>query len=115
MMVTRRGVALCAALCASLGAAALAAACSPRHAATTRAVHIRAFQFAPAVDTVQAGDTVVWTNDDIVPHTATALGKEFDSGSIDVGASWRHATSAPGTFEYECTLHPTMRGTLVVR
>ena len=89
--------------------------CAPHPAQTTQTVHIRAFQFMPAADTVQAGDTVVWTNDDIVPHTATALAKEFDSGTIDVGGSWRHTTTAVGAYEYECTLHPTMRGTLVVR
>lgn len=99
---------LCAAVVVTLG-------CAPRPAPATRTVHIRAFRFAPVADTVQAGDTVLWVNDDIVPHTATALGKEFDSKSIDVGASWRHATRVPGSYEYECTLHPTMRGTLVVR
>ena len=91
-----------------------AAACAPRHEPKRSVIHIHAFQFAPA-DTVQVGDTVVWTNDDVVPHTATDIGKRFDSGTIESGAEWRLVAPAPGTFSYECTLHPTMRGTLVVR
>ena len=98
-----------------LAAIFVAAGCAPRHAPAVRAVHIRAFQFAPAVDTVQAGDTVVWTNDDIVPHTATDLGKAFDSGTIEAGGgTWRWVARAPGTLAYECALHPNMQGTLLV-
>ena len=93
----------------------VAAGCAPRHEPTTSAVRIRAFQFAPAADTVQAGDTVVWTNDDVVPHTATDIGKTFDTGTIESGGESRLVARTPGTFSYECTLHPTMRGTLVVR
>lgn len=99
-----------------LAAIAVAAGGCSRHrepAAST--IHIRAFQFAPAADTVQVGDTVVWTNDDIVPHTATDRGKTFDSGTIEAGGAWRRVAGTAGTFDYECTLHPTMRGTLVVR
>jgi plastocyanin len=92
----------------------VAAGCVSRREPTTSAIHIRAFQFALA-DTVQTGDTVVWINDDVVPHTATDLGKSFDSGEIESGHEWRFVARAPGTFAYECTLHPTMRGTLVVR
>jgi plastocyanin len=103
-------------LAAIVVAVALAAAgCTPRHEPAAREVHIRAFQFVPAADTVQAGDTIVWTNDDIVPHSATDLGKTFDSAEIEAGGAWRWVARSPGTFAYECTLHPTMRGTLVVR
>jgi plastocyanin len=108
MRVTRRHVMLGAAVVAAIG-------CAPHPAQMIQTVHIRAFQFTPAADTVQAGDTVLWVNDDMVPHTATAPGKEFDSGSIDVGASWPHVTRTPGSYAYECTFHPNMRGTLVVR
>lgn len=100
--------AFCAALAAGIG-------CSPRPRPTASVVHIRAFEFAPAADTVQAGDTVVWTNEDVVPHTATALEKTFDSGGIEVGRAWRYVARAPGAYPYACTFHPTMRGLLVVR
>ena len=99
-------------LCAAV---AVAGGCAPRQAPAASTVHIRAFQFVPAADTVQAGDTVVWTNEDIVAHTASALDKGFDSGSIEIDRDWRYVTRAPGTYAYECTFHPNMRGTLVVR
>jgi plastocyanin len=64
---------------------------------------------------VRAGDTVVWTNEDVVPHTATAKGKGLDSGSIGAKQSWRYTASEKGTYAYDCTFHPNMKGTLVVR
>jgi plastocyanin len=77
-------------------------------------VSIRAMQFVPAELIVEAGDVVVWKNDDFFPHTATARGA-FDSASIPSGGSWRLETTTKGTFDYVCTLHPTMSGSLTIR
>lgn len=82
---------------------------------TTHAVAIRAFKYQPASLTVEVGDTVTWMNDDIVPHTATASGKHFDSGSVDAKGSWRYVANRKGTFPYACTFHPMMKGALIVR
>ena len=100
-------------LAALIAAAAIGLGCAPRPA--TREVVIRAFAFSPATDTVQAGDTVRWRNQDVVPHTATSRVGGFDSGTLEAGRDWRYVARAPGSYAYECTLHPTMRGTLVVR
>jgi plastocyanin len=89
-----------------------AAPAAPKPAA--HAVVIDGTRFEPASLTVQRGDVVVWVNRDPFPHTATAAGA-FDSGSIAAGKSWRFAARASGTFEYLCTFHPNMKGTLVVR
>jgi hypothetical protein len=59
-------------------------------------------------------DHVAWTNDDAVPHTATALDGAFDSGIFDPGASFSQTFADPGTYEYRCNLHPQMTGTIVV-
>jgi len=68
--------------------------------------------------TVHAGETVEWKNDDIVPHTATADGQDqkpaFDSGTIHTGAAWRYVAQKKGTYNYICTLHPNMKGKLIV-
>lgn len=77
-------------------------------------VVIDGFAFKPAELSVARGDTVVWRNDDPVPHTATAKGV-FDSGSIAAGASWKYVAKKPGRYPYVCTFHPIMKGTLVVR
>ena len=98
---------------ATLVATAATVGCSspPR----TREVAIRAFAYSPATDTIRSGDTVVWNNADVVPHTATSREGGFDSKTLGVGETWRWVARSPGTVQYECTLHPTMRGTLVVR
>jgi len=82
--------------------------------ATTHEVNIEGLRFSPAELEVQAGDTVVWTNKDIVVHTATAEDGSFDSGSIEHGKSWSHRMEKAGTVDYKCTFHPTMKGTLTV-
>ena len=82
-------------------------------APATHTVTIDAFEFKPATLTVKQGDGVVWRNADPVPHTATAKGT-FDSGSLATGASWRYTAAKKGRFDYVCTLHPTMKGVLVV-
>jgi plastocyanin len=96
-------------------AAALAApACSSRHAPVVHQVAIRGMQFVPPELTVAVGDVVVWTNQDYFPHTVTAAGA-FDSKNIESQATWRYTADRAGTFPYVCTLHPTMKGTLIVR
>lgn len=75
---------------------------------------IEAMAYAPAVLTMKPGDTVVWVNRDFFPHTATAQEGDFDSGILAVGASWRHVAERRGRLEYVCTLHPTMKGVLIV-
>ena len=78
-------------------------------------IAIRDFQYVPDSVIAQVGDTLVWTNEDIVPHTATAKGKDLDSRTLEPKQSWRFVAVRPGTYTYVCAFHPTMRGTLVVR
>jgi plastocyanin len=70
--------------------------------------------FHPAVLEVARGDTVIWVNQDIVPHTATAK-SEWDTGVLAQGALGIIISRRRGEFRYACTLHPTMKGTLVTR
>lgn len=80
-------------------------------------IEIRNFAFDPATVTVHPGDTVEWKNDDNAPHTATTNSSKpgFDSGTIQPGASWRHQAPDKGTYNYICTIHPYMKGTLIVQ
>ncbi|HEY0825022.1 MAG TPA: cupredoxin family copper-binding protein [Ramlibacter sp.] len=95
-------------LLAGLGALALPAA------AATHTVTIEGMKFVPETLTVKKGDRIVWTNKDVVPHTATAKGA-FDSRSIAAGKSWSHVARKPGRHAYVCTFHPGMKATLVVQ
>ena len=82
----------------------------------THTIVIRGFQYTPPTATVGVGDTVVWQNEDLVPHTATAEGKDLDTGSIKPNASsGQYIAKDKGSYAYDCTFHPTMKGTLVVR
>jgi plastocyanin len=78
-------------------------------------IAIRNFTFEPAQLSVTRGDTIVFSNTDFLPHTATARDSTWDSKSIDGGKMWSVVTNAPGTHEYYCVFHPTMRATVVVR
>ena len=69
--------------------------------------------FQPAELTVVRGDTVVWINRDIVPHTATA--KAWRTEVLTQGQSGRIVARHAGTIDYACNLHPTMHGKLLVR
>jgi plastocyanin len=70
-------------------------------------------RFEPATVTVRPGDTVVWKNKDLVPHSATAAGK-FDSRQIAGSRSWTWTAGAKGRYDYVCLYHPGMKGTVVV-
>ena len=83
--------------------------------AADQAVTIASFAFTPATVTIDVGDTVTWTNQDSVAHTATATDASWDTGDIAQGASASITFSTAGTFTYLCTPHPTMTGTVVVR
>jgi plastocyanin len=95
------------------------AAISPRPsepAPHRHVVEIRGMAFHPAVLEVRRGDTVVWINRDIVPHTATATRKPgWNTGPLLQGKSGEYVANRLGDDAYACELHPTMLGQLVVR
>lgn len=95
---------------------ALAAGCrSGRASAPSRhVVAIEQFVFTPDTLRVSVGDTVVWINHDVVPHTATASGGGWDSGELAKDGQWTYVPSAAGEWDYLCALHPTMKGRLIV-
>ncbi|WAC90715.1 cupredoxin domain-containing protein [Mycobacterium sp. Aquia_213] len=77
-------------------------------------VAIDGFAFAPATLTVRAGTTVTWINRDEEPHTVAASDGSFHSPGMGTGASFTHTFSTAGTFDYVCSIHPMMHGTVVV-
>jgi LPXTG-motif cell wall-anchored protein len=84
-------------------------------AAADTGVTISDFEFAPPSVTIDAGDTITWTNDGPTPHSATADDGSFDTGIFNAGQSRSHTFDEAGTFAYFCTPHPNMRGTITVR
>jgi plastocyanin len=78
-------------------------------------IEIKALAFAPTLPVVRAGDTVVWRNLDIVPHTATATDGSWDSGEIEAGGEWETVITEKMSMDYFCAFHPSMVAALDVR
>jgi plastocyanin len=77
-------------------------------------VNIDNFAFVPATLTVRAGSTVTWTNHDEEPHTVVASDGSFHSPGLGTGGTFSHTFATAGTFDYVCSIHPMMHGTVVV-
>ncbi len=83
-------------------------------------VSMHNIQFNPKTLTVKPGTVVEWVNDDSVNHDVTkdtGPGPQFSSGSgnLQSGDTYRVKLDAAGTVKYECTVHPGMTGTFVVK
>jgi amicyanin len=78
------------------------------------AVTIENFKFDPASVTVPVGSTVTWTNKDEEPHTVAAKDGSFHSSSLDTKGTYSFTFTKPGTYDYICSIHPFMTGTVVV-
>lgn len=83
--------------------------------AATVNVKIQGFAFDPTPLTVNVGDTVTWTNSDTAAHNATADDGTFKTPDIAQGQSASVTVTKAGTFTYICTIHPRMKGTLIVQ
>jgi len=64
---------------------------------------------------IGVNNTVMWTNDDNMPHTVTSLNKTFDSGNMNPGDMWSFTFTAPGVYPYACTYHSWMKGIVIVK
>jgi len=88
---------------------------SKERAPQTVTVAISNFAFEPATITIAPGDTVVFVNQDSAPHTATHNGAVFDTGTLATGQSGSITIDESGSYDYLCTIHPSMKGTVVVQ
>jgi YVTN family beta-propeller protein len=77
-------------------------------------VAVANFAFTPPTLTVGEGGSVVWTNNDSIPHTSTSADKLWNSGPIQPGGSFKVTFSKPGTYTYACQIHPFMQAKVVV-
>ena len=71
--------------------------------------------YSPHSIKVTLSSTVTWNNADSAAHTATASDGSFDSGLLMSGKTFSHKFNTAGTFDYACTVHPWMKGTVTVR
>lgn len=78
-------------------------------------VEIQAFSFVPQRTVVSPGDTIVWINRDIVPHTVTAEEGTWPPRRLEEGQSWEVVIEDGGTYPYFCEFHPHMKGLVATR
>jgi len=72
-------------------------------------------KFVPERIEVAAGDTIVWTNKDFLPHSVTAAAAKVESGDLAQDKAFRFIARRQGEMKYICRLHPVMQGVVVVR
>lgn len=77
-------------------------------------VEITGMAFAPAALSVAPGDSIRWTNRDLVPHTATATDQSWTSPPLKKGESFTLEVTKGMTGTYKCRFHPSMKGTITV-
>jgi plastocyanin len=77
-------------------------------------VNIDNFTFTPVDVIIQPGTTVKWTNRDDIPHVVADKSLAWRSKALDTDDSFEHTFNSAGKFEYFCTLHPHMTGTVTV-
>jgi len=87
----------------------------------TATVAIQNFAFIPASITVPRGTTVTWMNQDPADHQiasdaqgGNAEGALFMSDSLPKSAIYSHTFDTPGTYTYHCSIHPSMKATIIV-
>ena len=88
---------------------------APTAAASAATVKIDNFTFLPATLTVTPGTTVTWKNEDDSPHRIGDKNGTFTSAALDTDDTFSQAFTAPGEYEYFCSIHPRMVGKIVVK
>ena len=83
---------------------------------TENTITISGFTFSPSEITINKGDSVTWTNNDPNAHTIVSdSGNELNSGTISHGQSYSHTFNSTGTFSYHCSIHASMKGSVIVK
>jgi amicyanin len=88
---------------------------TPTTSSQTHSITISGFAFSPSTLTIKKGDTVTWTNQDSTPHTIVSdSGNEISSVSLLKGNTYSHTFNSAGTFDYHCSIHPSMKAKIIV-
>ncbi|MFA5889201.1 MAG: cupredoxin family copper-binding protein [Candidatus Paceibacterota bacterium] len=79
-------------------------------------INIKNFSFNPEALTIKVGTKVTWVNNDSAPHTITSdSGNLLNSETISPGQSFSFTFSNLGTTGYHCSVHPMMKGSVIVQ
>ena len=100
------------ALTLALAAMILAATCAA-HAQSSASVTIQGYAYQPRSVTIDKGGTVTWTNQDSMIHDVKF--SDAESPDLKKGGTYSRTFDKAGTFDYICEIHPTMKGTVIVK
>lgn len=78
-------------------------------------ITINNFKFDPASVTVKTGTTITWTNQDSTKHTVTSDDGSWTSAELSTGATFSFTFDKAGTYTYHCSIHTSMKGTIIVQ
>ena len=92
--------------------AAILALAAPAKAATIQ-ISMENIEISPAEVSARVGDTVEWTNKDVLAHTATARNGNFDV-NLPPKKTVTSVLTKAGTVEYYCRFHPNMKAVLKI-
>lgn len=72
--------------------------------------------FSPTSITIKAGQVLQWTNSGTVAHNVTFDAyPEISSDTMNGGDTFEVKFTQPGTYQFHCTFHPGMNGTVTVQ
>ena len=89
--------------------------------AATTMVDIKNNMFSPQEITIKAGDTITWTNQDPATHNVDFDDDDdyddydIESPMLKKGETFSHTFNTPGTYSYDCDVHPFMKGKVIVQ
>lgn len=78
-------------------------------------VSIEGSTFKKDTMTIGKGTSVKWTNKDTINHQVAGDGGEFLSPTLKPGEAWTYTFNSNGSFNYHCSLHPSMKGNIIVK
>jgi plastocyanin len=82
--------------------------------AASYTITIKDFEFSPRNLVIPVGSKVTWTNKDEEPHKVAEVNSSFTSQPLDTDEGYTYEFKVPGKYEYFCTVHPRMTGTIIV-
>ena len=118
----RRGRAALIGLAAAALLALAIAGASDASSGKTRVVKVGDDYYSPVKATIKKGTKVKWTwldgnadNHDVAAQSGPKGVKKFKSSLAASDYSFSKTLTVPGTYKIYCSLHATMRGTIVVK
>lgn len=98
-----------------IGVVALSGCTQNQQNVPPNTVVIQNFAFSPNTITVKVGTTVTWINQDSTVHNVISDTGAFGSKNLNPGESYNFTFTQAGTYPYTCTIHPSMKGTVIVQ